>query len=153
MKKYISIFSTIFLLSCSHEQNTTNDAITPVRDSVQQQNHDSTTTKLDSTSQQRRFLLQEIDKTHLLIANGTEPGWAFSLFEDKFIFVGNYGQDTIIETHNINTQRLPIYYKSPSISFTIDKSKCIAISGEEMNISVKIIYKGKELQGCGKLLR
>lgn len=157
MKKYLSIISTLTLIACSDQENMNNNPskTTLKSDSVIQQTIDTAAKKTaDSTHQQRQSILQEVDKDTLIIANGTEPGWILTLFENKFIFVGNYGQDTISESYNkINIQQFPIEYKSKNITFKLEKKKCIAASGEELNISANIIFQGKHLQGCGKILK
>ncbi len=156
MKRYLILLNV--LISCSENPITNNDTSKMALESNSQIQQSIDTTKkttLDTNHHQARFILQEVDKNAIIIAWGTEPGWTLTLLKDKLLFVGNYGQDTIQEAYNksIDFQQFPLEYKSKNITFKLEKKKCIAISGEELDISVKVFYKDQEFQGCGRMMK
>jgi uncharacterized membrane protein len=153
MKKFILITS-IGLVACSNNETSSTQNIENT-DTTKVSVINSTKSKSDSisASQQRKFVLNEVSNDAVLIASGTEPGWVLTIFENKFQFVGNYGEDTLNGNLNINVHQLPIKYSSKEISFLVEQKKCTAISGDVLDISVEVNFNQKKLLGCGKFLK
>lgn len=149
MKKPLMLTSLLaFLYGCtSNTADTSHNATTTqTNDTATYQQPD------DSAKLTTKQVLQQIDTDLLLIASGTEPGWILQIYTDKFIFIAQYGQDTLQEPFSANIQQFPIQYKSQTLSFQLEKKNCTAISGETMPLTATIEYKGNKWTGCGKLL-
>lgn len=149
MIKKMGLYSLIatWLCSCNPSENKNNNHHT------QQENiptKDTATSQAYTTNNQQLF--QEIDNKVIFLASGTEPGWILTLYKEKFLFVHHYGQDTIIDKLT-STLQVPYSFQSDKLSFSIDKKNCIAISGDTLSYLVKIKYQGKELIGCGKMMK
>ncbi len=158
MKKISLILSGgLALLSCNNNEASQKKQRNNIYQNVSthlQKTDTSDISKKDSPSNRKQFILQEVQNDELFIASGIEPGWILRLFENRFLFVGNYGKDTV-QNHlnNVNINKLPIEYKDKNITFKIEKQLCIAASGEEVNYSVKVIFQKRVLKGCGKVLK
>jgi len=155
MKKFSSIVLSIVLISCSNNETSTTQNIENA-DTTKVSDINSVKSQSDSisTSQQDKFILSEVGNDAVIIASGIEPGWILTIYENKFQFIGNYGEDTVIGNfNNLNVHQLPIKYSSKEISFLIEQKKCTAISGDILDISVEVNYNQKKLLGCGKFLK
>lgn len=149
--KFVGIIFSLILLSCNNQQtnerNNADNQLTQHTDILKNKNN------TDTESINQRPLFHQISHDVIFIANGTEPGWLLTLYSDKFQFIANYGKDTIEEKLNLDIHNMPVQYKSDKLSFLIDKKTCIAISGDTLSYTVKIIYDKNELNGCGKKLK
>ncbi len=136
------------LYSCnpSNNENTSEHSTNPqsvMTDTARHQSKDNA----DKTQ-----MFKQIDNDVIFLASGTEPGWILTLYKHKFLFVHNYGQDTV-EDKLTSELQFPYTFQSSKLSFAIDKKNCIAISGDTLSYFVKVKHQGKELTGCGRMMK
>lgn len=136
------------LYSCNQSNNENN----PEHPAEQQSVVADTTHHPSKDSVDNTQMFKQIDNDVVFLASGTEPGWILALYKDKFLFVHNYGQDTV-EDKLTSELQFPYAFQSGKLSFAIDKKNCIAISGDTLSYFVKVKHQGKELTGCGKMVK
>ena len=161
MKKYILLsLTTIFLVSCTQVNTTGEKTITKGEDTVAEV--DISLSKMDAVNS-----LAKIDEPqpHALLfkASGTEPGWFAEVFENKLRLVVDYGKDSLIlnsKYENLDNEKGYILElnndnnKSIKNSMQIINKPCIADgSGDKMDRTVVITYKGKTYKGCGSFIK
>lgn len=148
------IFSFIIMYACTNSNQKENHSATFHSDTIRNNFLDTLIAQDTADSDVKKTLLKEVNKDELLLmASGAEPGWTLSLFKDKFLFIGNYGQDTIYGQFSFKIDKFPIVYQSKELQFKIDNKKCIAASGIEHNISVEGKFLDQKFQGCGNLIK
>ncbi|GIV28368.1 MAG: hypothetical protein KatS3mg027_2182 [Bacteroidia bacterium] len=148
MRKILNIFSLILLFSCQNENSNTN--VSATKDTISSK-ADTVRNNENTPSNQR--ILTQVPSNLIIIATGTEPGWILNIYSNKYEFIADYGKDTLSGERTFNIDEVPIYFTSSDLSFKIDKKNCIAISGETLDLSVEVKYKGEVLKGCGKILK
>lgn len=136
------------LYSC----NTSNNENTPAYPTNSQSVMTDTTHLPSKDDAGKTQMFRQIGNDVVFMASGTEPGWILALYKDKFLFVHNYGQDTV-EDKLTSELQFPYTFQSDKLSFAIDKKNCIAISGDTLSYFVKVKHQGKELTGCGKMMK
>lgn len=136
------------LYSCNQSNNENNAA----HQTEQQSITTDTVRPQSNDSVNKTRMFKQIDNDVVFWASGTEPGWILALYKHKFLFVHNYGQDTV-EDKLTSELQFPYTFQSDKLSFAIDKKNCIAISGDTLSYFVKVKHQGKELTGCGKMMK
>ncbi|GAB4207741.1 MAG: hypothetical protein Fur0023_18800 [Bacteroidia bacterium] len=138
-----------FVLYSCHPSNNEN---TSAHQTEQQSITTGTVRAQSNDSTEKTKMFKQIDNDVVFMASGTEPGWILALYKDKFLFVHNYGQDTV-EDKLTSELQFPYTFQSDKLSFAIDKKNCIAISGDTLSYFVKVKHQDKELIGCGKMMK
>jgi uncharacterized membrane protein len=93
-------------------------------------------------------------------AIGNEPGWDLTIFSDRMVFNGNYGQTQyVFPSPKLETIKdIPVaHYKSKkighSITVTVKLASCRdSMSNDLFATHVTVSLDGKNYQGCGRSL-
>ncbi|MCX7728710.1 MAG: hypothetical protein N2203_04485 [Bacteroidia bacterium] len=148
LQKTIHLALLFMIISCNNEHSD-NASVNLQTESIT--HTDSGIQPKDTVPAQQLF--RQIGDNTIFIATGTEPGWILTLSNENFIFINNYGSDTIQGKFHSELKQFPVHVQSEKLSFDIDKKQCIAISGDTLPYSVKIYLQKNVLTGCGKMLK
>jgi uncharacterized membrane protein len=99
------------------------------------------------------------DQKPLVIARGSEPGWYAEFFADHLRLLVDYGKDSLIlekDFSAINNDKTysatiaeSIENKNIALSISLTDKPCTEeASGEKLEKSISIKYKGKSYKGC-----
>ncbi|NJM50397.1 MAG: META domain-containing protein [Sphingomonadales bacterium] len=90
-------------------------------------------------------------QAQIFTAIGNEPGWNLTIFSDRIIYVGDYGETQItVDTPKPRFEGKKQIYESKPIAIRITPGPCSDTMVErEYENSVQINAQGKMLSGCG----
>ena len=153
------VFSLCFigLLSCTQVNSSGEKSITKGDDTIS--TIEISTSKVAASDDLPEMNKKKFDEL-LFKASGTEPGWFAEIYEHKIRVVTDYGKDSLLLVdqilnglHDNNGFELRIKENTDerkNIEIHLINKPCIADgSGDKMDRTVTILYKGKIYRGCG----
>ena len=161
MIKYTLLGVTaLFLISCTQVNTSAEKTITQGGDTIGEM--DISLSKMDAVEELSKIDEQEATKL-LFKASGTEPGWLAEFYNNKLRLVVDYGKDSLImdskfeglddkEGYIFGVQGDKDVAKNINISI-VNKPCTAAGSGDKMDRTVVVFYKGKKYTGCGNFVK
>ena len=159
VKQILCSLTALFLVACTQVNSSGNKTITEGGDTVS--DVEISLSKMDMVDELSKIEEPEASKL-LFKASGTEPGWFAELYNQKIRLVVDYGKDSLLLEHKFESLEKPEGCvvnindtdANKNVKIQIINKPCTdAGSGDKMDRTILVTFKGKNYKGCGSFVK